>query len=103
MAPRAAHLVLNGQVLDAPDRMNTQTTTFVVGSSFIHTLSGPDFALPDPAEYAATLGIRQFWPNPSEPPTAPPHFTKDGLARVATEFWARHGLSRQPHFGHWLR
>jgi hypothetical protein len=97
---RAGSLYDPSGPLDAvPDKPNTQATTVYVGQCFFHTLSGPADVLPDPGGYAVDLGIRQFWRLPTYVPTMPRVFTRAGVDRVATKFWADFGISAEPHFG----
>ncbi|MDD1534573.1 MULTISPECIES: hypothetical protein [unclassified Bradyrhizobium] len=72
---------------------NVQTTTIVLRSCFVHCLSGPARLIPQPEHYAASLGIRQFWPISNNVPTMPLAFTAAGLARVATNFFIPYGGS----------
>lgn len=76
-----------------------QTTIFPLGRCFFHTLRGPANAIPDAADYAAELGIRQFWPLPNGSLPAPNVFTDAGLNRVATLFWVKNGITPAAHFG----
>jgi len=95
-----AMLFNNGETSEAvADRPNAQLTTFHIGRSFFHVLSGPLEFLPNPSSYASYLGIRQIWPEPNPIPPTPLIFTHAGVIRVATQLFVDRGMDPTPGGG----
>lgn len=78
---------------------NMQATTIHVGHCFFHVLSAPVDLLPNASDFEKTLGMRQIWPIPASEPQATRYFTDAGANRVATKFFADHGVPTAPHLG----
>ncbi|WP_342714432.1 hypothetical protein AAFG22_14745 [Bradyrhizobium sp. B024] len=93
-------LVFDGNATNAiGKRPNMQVTTFHIGRSFFHTISGPADMTPNPELYAFDLGIKQIWPLPVVVPQAPTILLNLGVARASTKFFIDAGIDARPHQG----
>jgi hypothetical protein len=76
-----------------PAPLNAQTTTFAVGALMLHTLSTPDWALPDPAGYTSDIGGHLVFPHVTTPRRLPAvALDDDGVRSAHMAYWKNRGM-----------